>query len=1001
MTGESQSGASDVPDGSDVDECVSLKTGDMVGPYEIIEQIMEGSFGIVYRAEQNEPFRRAVALKLIKPGLETKKVLARFATEQQSLALMNHPNIAKVFDAGVTENGRPYFAMEYISGKHIDKYCDDNQLSITERLKLFCSICSAIQHAHQKGIVHRDIKPSNIIVTDKPDGQREPIVIDFGISKALQNPVGDPAGLTLKNEIFGTPYYASPEQAEGGGIDVDTRSDIYSLGALLYQLISGTLHIGTNLQSIPLNDIWTRVRESETQRPSARIGELNCQEATDRAQQRSTDLAQLKRLLSGDLDWIVLKCLEKDRCRRYQTANELAADVQRHLNDEPIIARPPEISYRIQKAWRRNKIAISLFSIATAVILFGIFVSLYGYIKAQHAKAAVESSAAEVFSLNNILTSVLNRRAQWFESPSEMSQFVYEEIRKTYPTNTLSRVNLIIMVASALNKYNRGADSLPMWRELVAYSSTMPTLSDSTKIKIITGLSKALIDTGSYDVAYTNMAKISEAILSSGNIPNNHKVQYWCVYSDTLRRHGQIEKAVQTRRLAHKMVVETYGAESKTGLESSVGIAALLVDSGAADEALKILLPYEKLIDDSRYPADTRVTWLITLANTYRTIGRVESAFDKYQQAISIADLSLTHDDPLRLEAQIAGGIYALHYDSNDAQARINLRQSIAGNSDLWAFNPTVVQGRLLLQRSAVYGIAFEPEEDVKRFSDDLEKQYGPSHPLTIESKVNLGYSMHLSNKTDEALAIHAYAYEQAMKLPGEGHPVMANALVGFGDSLNRSGHFAECIRLVENQLMHGGKASFNSEPASLLLMKMLVIKMWQTRAGVDQVAANRLLDAVSDSEVPHACERIAKVVCLRSNMDMETYRKALELARRANEVGGRESIFNGWNILALALAELRNGNTMQCLTTLKRINANTADLEYFKQAVPIIKSLCLAKQGHKDQAAQVLNRAGELLGGRPNLDINGLVHYWGHDTLILWILFDEATRAVSQSEER
>ncbi len=331
--------------------------GEMIGPYKLREQIGEGGFGTVWVADQEKPVRRRVALKIIKMGMDTKEVIARFEQERQALAMMDHPNIAKVLDAGATQFGRPFFVMELVRGVKITDYCDDQQLSTVERIGLFITVCQAVQHAHQKGIIHRDLKPSNILVTVN-DGRAVPKVIDFGVAKATQGRLTDGTIYTQFQQMIGTPLYMSPEQADMTSLDVDTRSDIYALGVLLYELLTGHTPIDTaTMAQAGMDEIRRIIREVDPPRPSMRLKTLDGAEMTTAAKRRNTEPAKLPSALRGDIDWIVMKCLEKDRARRYDTANGLAMDLQRHLDDEPVTARPPSQIYRFQKMVRRNKVA--------------------------------------------------------------------------------------------------------------------------------------------------------------------------------------------------------------------------------------------------------------------------------------------------------------------------------------------------------------------------------------------------------------------------------------------------------------------------------------------------------------------------------------------------------------------------------------------------------------------------------------------------------------------
>jgi serine/threonine protein kinase len=351
-----------------IDEPITERPGTVIGPYKLMEQIGEGGMGLVFVAEQQQPIRRRVALKVIKPGMDTRQVIARFEAERQALALMDHPNIAKVHDGGETASGRPYFVMELVKAVPITEYCDQNEVPVRQRLELFLHVCQAVQHAHQKGIIHRDIKPSNVLVMSD-DGRPLVKVIDFGVAKAVGQQLTDKTIYTQFTQLVGTPLYMSPEQAGQSGRDVDSRSDIYSLGVLLYELLTGTTPFDKErLKDASYEEIRRIIREEEPPKPSTRISTLG-QAATTVSIQRKSDPKRLCQLVRGDLDWIVMKTLEKDRNHRYETASALAADVELYLHDEPVLACPPSALYRFRKFARRNRVALGMASVATGALL--------------------------------------------------------------------------------------------------------------------------------------------------------------------------------------------------------------------------------------------------------------------------------------------------------------------------------------------------------------------------------------------------------------------------------------------------------------------------------------------------------------------------------------------------------------------------------------------------------------------------------------------------------
>jgi serine/threonine protein kinase len=405
--------------------------GTTIGAYTLIEPIGEGGMGIVYLAEQAQPIRRRVALKVIKPGMDTAQILARFDAERQALALMDHPNIAKVHDAGTTHSGRPYFVMERVDGVPITRYCDEARLTPRQRLELLIPVCQAIQHAHQKGIVHRDIKPSNVLVT-LLDGRPVPKVIDFGIAKAIDQRMTERTVLTGLGAIVGTPEYMSPEQA-GACPDIDTRTDIYAMGVLLYELLTGTTPLDREiLRQAAFDEVLRRVREEEPPKPSTRLSGTD-DRLPSVAAVRGTEPARLAKLVRGDLDWVVMRALEKDRARRYATANGLARDLKRYLDGDPVEAGPPSWTYRLRKFARKHRAALVTAGAFIVLLVAAVAVSTWQALRAtraegktraeaeraSRAEAAARAAAEKATAINDFLTDDLLTQAEPAQNAAE------------------------------------------------------------------------------------------------------------------------------------------------------------------------------------------------------------------------------------------------------------------------------------------------------------------------------------------------------------------------------------------------------------------------------------------------------------------------------------------------------------------------------------------------------------------------------------------------------
>jgi serine/threonine protein kinase len=498
--------------GTPVPEISDDVAGTRIGPYKILQKIGEGGCGVVYMAEQEKPVRRRVALKIIKLGMDTKSVIARFESERQALARMDHPNIARVLDAGTTETGRPFFVMDLISGIGILEYCDKNHLDTRRRLELFVQVCNAVQHAHQKGVVHRDIKPSNILVTLN-DGVPVPKVIDFGIAKAVSEPLTDKTLFTMYGCFIGTPAYMSPEQAEFSGLDVDTRSDIYSLGVVLYELLTGKTPFDQNdLMAGGFDEMRRTLREREPHRPSTKLETLTADELTVTAVRRQTETPKLQWLLKGDLDWIVMKALEKDRKRRYETANGFGMDITRYLNNEPVIARPPSRWYRFQKLVQRNHVLFAATGAVTLALLAGLGASTWSFLRERdmrHRAVAAEQAAEQARQNESRLRLEAETRAKIAQAAIELSRNNLIGAEQLAQQLQVPIAEPSLEAAGVFRTLGDWTASQDLWPEAAAHFRKLAVADEVDKSEVT--------DHTSYD-----LLRLGPTLIAAGNLASYH-----------------------------------------------------------------------------------------------------------------------------------------------------------------------------------------------------------------------------------------------------------------------------------------------------------------------------------------------------------------------------------------------------------------------------------------------------------------------------------------------
>jgi len=610
------------------------KPGDVIGRYTLLKKIGEGGCGIVYLAEQKEPVRRRVALKIIKLGMDTRAVIARFEAERQALAMMDHPDIARVFDAGATETGRPFFVMEFVDGVPITKFCDQQGLSMAGRLHLFARVCVALQHAHQKGVIHRDLKPSNILVALQ-DGAPAPKVIDFGIAKATQGRLTEQSLVTGLEQFMGTPAYMSPEQAERRDLDIDTRSDVYSLGVVLYELLTGRPpHDPDSLVRAGLDEIRRIIREVDPPRPSTFVSTLAGADRATVARLRGAGPMQLTSFLSGDLDWIVMRCLEKDRDRRYGTAQELADDVRRHLWMEPVRARPPSASYRLQKFFIRHRVACLSGAAVALALIVGTVVSVRQAVRATRAErvASAERDTATAAGRAEALARADAQRRQ--EQAEALLTFMLGDFRTEL--KKLGRLELLDAVGEKAMAYFAALDPRDLTDTALARQAKALTQIGETRLD----QARYPEATAAFTAAYGRAAALAARHPRDGDMLfERAQAEYWIGFVARRRGDASTERDWLTRyRDTAVALVGLEGNNPRAQSELTFGhhnLAVLEIDRGNLAAARDGFLAERATLEGmlAANPGDAQLRF--RLADAVSWLGRVADIDGRYADAIA------------------------------------------------------------------------------------------------------------------------------------------------------------------------------------------------------------------------------------------------------------------------------------------------------------------------------------------------------------------------------
>jgi eukaryotic-like serine/threonine-protein kinase len=614
--------------------------GDRIGQYKLLQQLGEGGFGRVYLADQQEPVKRRVAVKVLKRGMASEQVIARFEAERQALALMDHPGIAKVLDAGTTPQDTPYFVMELVRGVAITDYCDRHRMATEERLSLFVRVCHAVQHAHQKGVIHRDLKPGNVLVTEVDD-RPVPKVIDFGIAKAISGRLTGSSAFTDLRHWVGTPAYMSPEQMAGGGIDVDTRTDVYSLGVLLYQLLTGVTPIDAQrLENADPLDILRIVREEEPLTPSIRISRLGGG-ADEIAHQRRAEPSALRRALRGDLDWITMKALAKDRAQRYDTASALALDIERHLRHEPVLAGPPSARYRLGKLVRRHRLAFAAGGTVAVALVAGVLGTTWGLLRASREAEEARRQAAIARSVNDFLNIDLLAAVAPSSQPGQGREVTMREVlevaaeRIDEQSRTGGRFAEQPLVEAAIRR-SLGSSYMALG-EYPAAEVHYARALELNRAELGANSIEAALAQGSLGLLHWRQGRLGEAAAGMEEslatlrerLGEEHAetVQATLNLATVFKWQARFGESEELFRRALDTATRTEGADSRSAVDVLGNLANLLQETGRYEEAEALHrreLAVRRRIDGEREP--TTLGAMNNLANDLALLGRLGEA---------------------------------------------------------------------------------------------------------------------------------------------------------------------------------------------------------------------------------------------------------------------------------------------------------------------------------------------------------------------------------------